>query len=50
MDDEPSPYAKLHSGEYEGLRVPFGALVIYKATKRQQAKRMKFDPAGVYGI
>ena len=24
--------------------------MIYKATKRQQAKRMKFDPAGVYGI
>ena len=30
--------------------MPFGALVIYKATKRQQAKRMKFDPTSVYGI
>ena len=30
--------------------MPFGALVIYKATKRQQVKRMKFDPTGVYGI
>ena len=50
VDDGPSPYAKLHGKEYEGLRVPFGAQVIYKATKRQQAKRMRFDPTGVYGI
>ena len=50
LDDDPSPYARLHGAEFDGLRVPFGALVIYKATKRQQAKRMKFDPTGVYGI
>ena len=41
QDDDPSPYARLHGAEFDGLRVPFGALVIYKATKRQQAKRMK---------
>ena len=30
MGDQLSPYAKLHGTEYDGLKIPFSALVIYE--------------------
>jgi hypothetical protein len=48
--DDVSPWAKLHGSDFTGLVVPFGALVLYKATKYEAKSRLKFEPAGVYGI
>jgi hypothetical protein len=48
--DDVSPWAKLHGSDFTGLIVPFGALLLYKATKYEAKSRLKFEPAGVYGI